>query len=37
MIESHGLPTPEDDPILHGQSAPLEVGIWPLKKVADVE
>jgi uncharacterized protein YqjF (DUF2071 family) len=37
MIESHGLPTPEGDPLLHGQSAALEVGIWPLKKVADVE
>jgi len=35
MIESHGLPTPGGDPLLHGQSAPLEVGIWPLKKVAD--
>jgi uncharacterized protein YqjF (DUF2071 family) len=33
MIESHGLPTPAGDPLLHFQAAPLEVGIWPIEKV----
>jgi uncharacterized protein YqjF (DUF2071 family) len=32
MIESHGLPTPEGDPLLHYAEA-LEVSIWPLEKV----
>ncbi|HWI39863.1 MAG TPA: DUF2071 domain-containing protein [Verrucomicrobiae bacterium] len=33
MIESHGLPTPEEEPLLLLQGAPLKVGIWPLEKV----
>lgn len=33
MIESHGLPTPQGKPLLHLQSAPLQVGIWPLEKM----
>ncbi len=36
MIESHGLPTPEGEPLLHGQASPLDVEIWPLRKVGRV-
>jgi hypothetical protein len=32
MIESHGLKTPEGDPLLHYAEA-LEVDIWPLETV----
>jgi len=32
MIESHGLPTPAGEPLLHYAEA-LAVGIWPLEKV----
>ena len=32
MIESHGLPTPQGDPLLH-YAEELSVDIWPLKKV----
>lgn len=32
MIESHGLPTPEGDPVLH-YNEEISVEIWPLKKV----
>jgi len=32
MIESHSLPTPEDDPLLH-YCEELSVDIWPLRKV----
>ena len=32
MIESHRLPTPDEDPLLHYAEA-LEVDIWPLEKV----
>jgi uncharacterized protein YqjF (DUF2071 family) len=32
MIESHGLPTPQDDPLLH-YCEDLSVDIWPLRKV----
>ena len=32
MIESHGLPTPEGDPLLH-YAEEISVDIWPLKKV----
>lgn len=32
MLQSHGLPTPGDDPLLHAQGEPLTVGIWPLKR-----
>ena len=32
MIESHGLPTPSGDPLLHYAEA-LEVDIWPLEKL----
>jgi uncharacterized protein len=32
MLQSHGLPAPDGDPLLHAQGAPLTVGIWPLKK-----
>ncbi len=33
MIESHGLPPPAEEPLLHAQSEPLRVGIWPLETV----
>ena len=32
MIESHDLPTPEGDPLLH-YCEELSVNIWPLKRV----
>jgi uncharacterized protein YqjF (DUF2071 family) len=32
MIESHGLPTPQGDPLLH-YCEDLSVDIWPLAKV----
>ena len=32
MIESHGLPTPQSDPLLHYCEA-LSVNIWPLKRI----
>jgi len=32
MIESHGLPTPESDPLLHYADA-LEVDVWSLERV----
>jgi uncharacterized protein len=32
MIESHGLPMPEGDPLLHYAKA-LEVEVWPLEKM----
>jgi uncharacterized protein len=28
MLESHGLPTPSDAPLVHAQAAPLHVEIW---------
>lgn len=31
MIASHGLPEPDDEPLLHAQAAALEVEVWPLK------
>jgi uncharacterized protein len=33
MLESHGLPTPWEPPLLHAQAAPLQVGIWHLEKL----
>jgi uncharacterized protein YqjF (DUF2071 family) len=33
MLESQGLPTPREAPLLHAQAAPLQVGIWRLEKV----
>ena len=33
MIESHGLEVPSDAPLLHGQRAPLHVGVWPPRRV----
>lgn len=33
MLESHGLPTPEEEPLLHAQGDPLRVGVWPLERV----
>ena len=33
MIASHGLPTPTEEPLLHGQRAPLHVSIWPPRRV----
>ena len=33
MLQSHGLPAPEGDPLLHAQGEPLTVGIWPLRRV----
>ncbi len=35
MVESHGLPAPDGDPLLHGQAAALKVAIWPLRKVGE--
>jgi uncharacterized protein len=32
MIESHGLPTPKDDPLLH-YAEEVNVDIWPLEEV----
>jgi uncharacterized protein YqjF (DUF2071 family) len=32
MIESHGLPTPQDDPLLH-YAEEISVDIWPLEEV----
>lgn len=34
MIASHGLSTPHDEPLLHGQAAPLQVGVWTPSSVA---
>jgi uncharacterized protein len=28
MLESQGLPTPSEDPLLHAQGEPIQVGIW---------
>lgn len=28
MMEAHGLPSPQDEPLLHAQAAPLHVGVW---------
>lgn len=33
MLASHGLPTPEKEPLLHGQAEPLHVEIWPPQRV----
>lgn len=33
MIESHGLPAPRDELLLHAQAAPLQVGVWPPERV----
>lgn len=33
MIESHGLPTPQGEPLLHGQAEPIDVDVWPLEKL----
>jgi uncharacterized protein len=33
MLESHGLPTPDGEPLLHGQAQPLPVEVWPLARV----
>ena len=33
MLESQGLPTSAEDPLLHAQGEPLRVGIWPPKRV----
>lgn len=33
MVESHGIPTPAGEPLLHGQAVPLTVGIWPPERV----
>lgn len=29
MLESQGLPTPSEEPLLHAQGESLQVGIWP--------
>jgi uncharacterized protein YqjF (DUF2071 family) len=34
MMECHGLPTPSDAPLLHGQGEPLRVEVWPLQPLA---
>lgn len=33
MIEAHGLPTPAQTPLLHAQGAPLQVKVWPPRRV----
>lgn len=33
MLAAHGLSRPEEEPLLHGQAAPLHVEVWPLEKV----
>ncbi len=33
MIESHGLPSPSGDPLLHQQGEPLKVRVWPPARV----
>jgi uncharacterized protein YqjF (DUF2071 family) len=33
MLESHGLPTPTGEPLLHHQAAPLHVEVWPLQEL----
>lgn len=33
MVESHGLPSPDGDPIVHAQAAPIDVGIWRISAV----
>ena len=33
LLAAHGLSTPHDGPLLHGQAEPLHVEIWPLHRV----
>lgn len=33
MLEAHGLPSPQQEPLLHAQADPLRVEVWPLEKV----
>jgi hypothetical protein len=33
MIESQGLPSPGGEPLLHQQSEPLKVSVWPKVRV----
>jgi uncharacterized protein len=33
MLEAHGLPTPDREPLLHAQAAPLRVQAWGLTRV----
>jgi uncharacterized protein len=33
MLQSHGLPAPEGEPLLHALGAPLTVDVWPLQRV----
>jgi uncharacterized protein len=33
MFPTHGLSTPEKEPLLHGQSEPLHVEVWPPQRV----
>jgi uncharacterized protein len=33
MLESHGLPTRQDPPLLHAQGEPLQVGVWRPERV----
>jgi uncharacterized protein YqjF (DUF2071 family) len=33
MLESHGLPPPGGEPLLHHQAVPLRVAVWPLHEV----
>jgi uncharacterized protein YqjF (DUF2071 family) len=33
MLASHGLCTPEKEPLLHGQAEPLHVEVWPPQRV----
>jgi uncharacterized protein len=33
MLESQGLPTPAEAPVLHAQGEPLRVGIWPPERL----
>ncbi len=33
MLEAHGLPTRQDEPLLHAQAAPLNVDVWAPERV----
>ena len=37
MLESHGLPTPSEAPLLHAQAEPLRVEVWPLEEVGSTQ
>ena len=33
VIESHGLPSPQQPPLVHAQAEPLQVWVWPPKRI----